>query len=551
MKIKTGATLSSQSATEQVIEYHVKTKHYLDKYAAGPEFLDWDLQPNPYRYFTGIDRIALPLNLSGINSHFQSLYESPIEQRAIFPIKKETLAILLGLSMGLSAHKEYMGDRWSLRCNPSSGNLHPTEVYLITSEIDGLSNGIYHYLSEDHSLQQRMSPIDNKLSLDSPMALLSLTSIHWREAWKYGERAFRYCQLDIGHALAAMAYAARCLGWQVNILKQCSSNHIATVCGIDRKADFEKAEQESPELIISIELAQHKAPDINPIIKLEKLIEWAKAGQWHGKANVLDNHPMYRWPVIAQVDQATEITPIKTNKILQSDTPAPLAHDSTLLAKHVIYARRSAQRFDKQTGLSRNQFYSLLDKCLYRPDTLPWSALSEVFPMFCIFYVHRINSLTPGLYLFANTHLTIDQLKQQFNQNYLWSKPASCPEHLSFYLLSNVNAEKISKRLSCHQAIASDGAFSLSMFLQFEKTIIGQPMNYRKIHWQAGVLGQLLYLEAESIGLQGTGIGCFFDDAVHQVVGLSNMEYQVIYHFTVGAALNDARISTLPAYEHL
>ena len=24
--------------------------------------------------------------------------------------------------------------------------------------------------------------------------LVALTSIHWREAWKYGERAFRYCQ---------------------------------------------------------------------------------------------------------------------------------------------------------------------------------------------------------------------------------------------------------------------------------------------------------------------------------------------------------------------
>src|SRR5437660_12483691 len=32
--------------------------------------------------------------------------------------------------------------------------------------------------------------------------LVGLSSIHWREAWKYGERAFRYCQHDVGHALA-------------------------------------------------------------------------------------------------------------------------------------------------------------------------------------------------------------------------------------------------------------------------------------------------------------------------------------------------------------
>jgi nitroreductase len=36
----------------------------------------------------------------------------------------------------------------------------------------------------------------------------------WREAWKYGERAFRYCQLDTGHAVGALRYAAALLGWR-------------------------------------------------------------------------------------------------------------------------------------------------------------------------------------------------------------------------------------------------------------------------------------------------------------------------------------------------
>ena len=40
------------------------------------------------------------------------------------------------------------------------------------------------------------------------MLLVVLSSIHWREAWKYGERAYRYCQHDAGHAIAATRYAA-------------------------------------------------------------------------------------------------------------------------------------------------------------------------------------------------------------------------------------------------------------------------------------------------------------------------------------------------------
>ena len=64
-------------------------------------------------------------------------------------------------------------------------------------------------------------------------------------------------------------------------------------------------------------------------------------------------------------------------------------------------------------------------------------------------------------------------------------------------------------------------------------------------------LGQILYLEAEAAGVRGTGIGCFFDDAVHGVLGLTDNRWQSLYHFTVGEPLEDARLQSLPAYAHL
>ena len=45
--------------------------------------------------------------------------------------------------------------------------------------------------------------------------LIGLTSIHWREAWKYGERAFRYCNHDVGHAIGTARIAAATLGWKM------------------------------------------------------------------------------------------------------------------------------------------------------------------------------------------------------------------------------------------------------------------------------------------------------------------------------------------------
>ena len=38
---------------------------------------------------------------------------------------------------------------------------------------------------------------------------MALTSITWREAWKYGERAFRYCNHDVGHAQHAFEHVTR------------------------------------------------------------------------------------------------------------------------------------------------------------------------------------------------------------------------------------------------------------------------------------------------------------------------------------------------------
>jgi hypothetical protein len=63
--------------------------------------------------------------------------------------------------------------------------------------------------------------------------------------------------------------------------------------------------------------------------------------------------------------------------------------------------------------------------------------------------------------------------------------------------------------------------------------------------------GQVLYLEAEAAQVRGTGIGCFFDDGVHEVLGIKNHGLQSLYHFTIGAALTDTRLQTLPPYAHL
>ena len=119
---------------------------------------------------------------------------------------------------------------------------------------------------------------------------------------------------------------------------------------------------------------------------------------------------------------------------------------------------------------------------------------------------------------------------------------------MPLFRLLPTNSRATIRTASCHQAIAADACFALTMLSEFEPLVSANPWRYRQLHWEAGLLGQVLYLEAEAAGLCGTGIGCFFDDSVHEMLGITTTQFQALYHFTVGLALTDARITTAEAY---
>ena len=141
------------------------------------------------------------------------------------PLNIRSVSQLFYDSLALSAWKRTGDASWALRVNPSSGNLHPTEGYLICGPVNGLTDIpiVTHYAARRHALKVRAEfslKAWRALSRGLPEGaiLVGLSSIHWREAWKYGERAFRYCQIDAGHALAAISLAAAGLGWQATLL---------------------------------------------------------------------------------------------------------------------------------------------------------------------------------------------------------------------------------------------------------------------------------------------------------------------------------------------
>jgi hypothetical protein len=164
-------------------------------------------------------------------------------------------------------------------------------------------------------------------------------------------------------------------------------------------------------------------------------------------------------------------------------------------------------------------------------------------------FVHRVQDLTPGLYVLVRAPEGQAALRAAMKDDFAWERPPGCPADLALYRLVPGDARTVAKQLSCHQEIASDGCFSLGMLADFERPLERYgPWFYPRLFWESGMIGQVLYLEAEAAGMRGTGIGCFFDDEVHRLLGVEGLRFQSLYHFTVGGPVPDPRLSTLPPY---
>ena len=437
----------------------------------------------------------------------------------------------------------------ALRCNPSSGNLHPTEGYAVLPDLPGIDAGVYHYVSRDHSLERRRAFSAGEAAglagwLPAGSFLIGLSSIHWREAWKYGMRAFRYCQHDVGHAIAAVRYAAASLGWSARLLAHLGDDDVSAWLGLDRAgfANVDTFDREHPDGLILVGRPPLPAalPRLSP----------PDAGGWLGAANRLSPSHV-RWQAVEQVARATRqpetAEELPLLPVLPPPFPAPAIPAATLIRQ-----RRSCLALDGRTSLDVAVFYRMLDRLLPRPDVPPWDVLPWGPLVHAAVYVHRVRGLAPGLYLFARSRTDVNDLKAACLPAFQWRRPDGCPEHLEFYLLSEGDYRETARTVSCRQEIASDGAFSLGMIAPLSETIRRQgPWWYRRLFWETGVLGQVLYLEAEAAGVRGTGIGCYFDDICHRLLGLTGDAWQDLYHFTVGGPVEDQRRAPVAAYAHL
>jgi SagB-type dehydrogenase family enzyme len=489
-------------------EYHGSTKHSVESLRRAPRVLDWANMPDPFRHYEGVPVLDLPADppipetpalevLDGVTG------TTPAGDGSTF------LSQLLFYSAAISASKRVpsTGYRYALRVDPSSGNLHPTEFHFLARGLKEWPDGLYHYRPSAHMAEQRArGDLEMKLAgIPAPIVFV-LTSIAWREAWKYGDRAYRYCLHDMGHAWQALALAAQAIGCDSLAVGHFPDDEVSQLCRLHQ--------DEWPMLIV--ELRGRSIPVREP---------HACETVWYGGHANQISRERTAYTRIDGIHGATKLSNGPCRGISAAE-PAPGGSGEIRLPSpassrrafgEVARMRRSALNF-----LGGIQSMSLMQlSAILAVTTRPFSADFAGARFIQLYlYAHRVDGLQPGVYR-------------------LW------PERAELEQIRSGDQRVAAAGLSLGQELAGNACVAFSMIGDIERAVRAHgDRGYRYVHFEAGAIGHRLYLAAEALGLGATGIGSFYDEEVHSYLNLTPEQGQVVYHFAIGYPVPDPRLET-------
>ncbi|MBG1239849.1 SagB/ThcOx family dehydrogenase [Nostoc sp. NZL] len=323
--------------------YHEATKHSYLSVQLDPNYVDASTQPSAFKVYPRFYR-RVKLNLN-----------NPVHS-------------FISLTSAITLEKVYKDGPYKLRVNPSAGALYPTEVYVQVRGIEGMIDGIYHLEVENNCLTLIYELIDDGLEnyiipgkcINGFIFLISC--VYYRSSWKYQNRSIRYCFLDSGHHLGAVAASAFLHNRDIQIIFDFDKLALNSDLGFENK-EFITA------CAVSGEIQDKKIRRLRLKITFVSGTDYFESNQF--------------------IEDAYQATTLQKSRQQKLEYPQ-FDFDKDKFYQ-TIWNRRSIRRFRKES-ISQEDY-------LYVVQQLQQSIPTENYEEIEIYLVvHRVEGMTPGLY---------------------------------------------------------------------------------------------------------------------------------------------------------
>ena len=498
--------------------YHQQTRHTRISLARDSRVPNWSARPNVFKRYPDAKVIDLPERAESAGMSVGAAVAASRQPARAFTSAAVTLAdvsTMLFMTNGVTSTLRRPNLTYHLRAAPSAGALYPTITYVIAHNVEGLPPGVYHYAVDKHKLHRlRASEHASKelaalvarshLVSDAPVTFV-FTSAFYRSAWKYRERAYRYCCLDAGHLVVQTALTAAALGFGSNAIGRFDDAKVNAFLGLDEN-------EEGALLILPVGAVADlpREPSGEPEFALAPKELTGRSGPLlllvHGSTNLgLTGAAVRPFAAAEPEDKPYADLPV-------IDLPLSFPESDDLFG---TIARRRSIRNWADYGMTLEEFASVLyyafgiggdnGGLLCDPSVEANRALN----LYVI--ANEVEELEPGVYYYRRHDHALTELRKG-------------------------NHRRAAYRASLSQDAVGNAHAILVMTLDLER--LGVPdgdRGYRYAGLSAGMLGGRLYLQTTGLDLGCCGIGAFFDDDVSKIIGVIPEKELVIYLAAIGA----------------
>jgi SagB-type dehydrogenase family enzyme len=433
----------------------------------------------------------------------------------------QDLARILYFSAGITKQRRSPGGEIYFRAAACTGALYEIELYVVTSGLQGLDAGVYHFNPADVSLRLlRKGDFRGNLAQATAMepavahapATIICTGTYWRNAWKYQARTYRHFGWDNGTLLANMLAVSVASGLPAEIV-------LGFVDGdVNRLLDLDIQREVSLCLVPIGHRSESSLPTPTeaPTLGLETLplsrreVEYPAMLEMHAASSLESEEEVAQWRgkqlVLASSAQAGE--EVQLQSLPEEEQPKDTI-------EQVILRRGSTRSFDKTASITLAQLSTIFD-CATRglpADSLkpPGTQLNDLYLI-----VHSVEGLKPGAYFFGRERNTLELLKA-----------------------GEFRAEAY--HLGLEQQLPADACVDI-FFLADLNRVLERYGNrgYRAVQLEAGAIGGRMYLATYAQRLGATGL-TFFDDDVTNFFSPHAKGKSAVFLLAIGKPLKGAR----------